>query len=383
MRVRPLLAAVPAVALSLTLVPQSSAVPTSAASYVVVLRDGVSSADAAAFARALGADVTGVWSHAINGYAARLSPAALAAVRGSADVAYVENDVTFRHTATQINLQNWGLDRIDQANLPLSGSFTYNATGTGVNIYVVDSGIRFTHTQFGGRAVSGIDMIDGGTADDCDGHGTHVAGIAGGSAVGVAKTSTLISVRVLDCNGNGTLSSIVGGMDYVIQHHAAGTPAVANLSLGGGANTTIDTAVQNTINDGVTVVVAAGNGNFAGRRQDACNYSPARVAAAITIGATDKTDKAASFSNYGTCVDWLAPGVEILSAWVTGDTAGAYLDGTSQATPHVAGIAAQYLQNNPTASPATVRSALYNLTTKNVISNNPSGTPNALAFTNL
>ena len=380
MRVRPLLAAVPAVALSLTLVPQSSAVPASSASYVVVLRDGASSADAAAFARTLGAEVTHVWSHAIDGFAARLTPATLAAVRAYADVAYVEPDAVFSHTTTQTNLPNWGLDRIDQRNLPLSASYTYTATGTGVKAYIVDSGIRFSHTQFGGRAVSGVDAIDGGTADDCDGHGTHVAGIVGGSTVGPAKSATLVSVRVLDCSGNGTLSSIVTGMDYVVADHTSG-PAVANLSLGGGANSTIDAAVQNAINDGVTVVVAAGNGNFAGRRQDACAYSPARVAAAITVGATSKTDAAAKFSNYGTCVDILAPGVEILSSWVTGDTAGAYLDGTSQAAPHVAGVAALYLQNNPGASPATVASALVAGSTLNVISDVGTGTPNRLLFT--
>ncbi|HEV2889874.1 MAG TPA: S8 family peptidase [Frankiaceae bacterium] len=382
MRVRPLLAAVPVAALSLTLVPAQAA-PVSSAPYVVVLRDGASPAAVADSARALGAEVGAVWSHAIDGFAARLTPAQLAALQAAPEVAYVDRDVTFTHTTTQTNLPNWGLDRVDQTSLPLSGTFTYNATGTGVKIYIVDSGIRFSHTQFGGRAVSGIDAVDGGTADDCNGHGTHVAGIAGGSTVGAAKTATLVAVRVLDCAGNGTLSSIVSGMDYVVQNHAAGTPAVANLSLGGGANSTIDTAVNNAINDGVTVVVAAGNGNTGGVRQPACNYSPARVANAITIGATTKTDAAASFSNYGSCVDWLAPGVEILSSWYTGDTAGAYLDGTSQATPHVAGIAAQYLQNNPSASPATVRTALYNLTTKNVISNVGTGTPNALAFTNL
>lgn len=383
MHVRPALAGIPAaLALAVAAVP-GYATPVASTPYVVVLHDGVSSSDAAAFASSLGATVTDVWSHAINGYAARLTPATLTALRASGDVAYIENDVTFSNTTTQTNLPNWGLDRTDQANLPLSGTYTYTATGTGVKVYIVDSGIRFSHTQFGGRAISGVDKVDGGTADDCDGHGTHVAGVAGGATVGAAKTATLVSVRVLDCNGNGTLSWIVGGLDYVIQNHAAGTPAVANLSLGGGANSTIDTAVQNTINDGVTTIVAAGNGNTGGVRQNACNYSPARVAAAITIGATNSSDAAASFSNYGTCVDWLAPGVSILSSWVTGDTAGAYLDGTSQATPHVAGIAAQYLQNNPTASPATVRTALYNLTTKNVISNVGTGTPNALAFTNM
>ncbi|HVF03817.1 MAG TPA: S8 family serine peptidase [Frankiaceae bacterium] len=382
MRARPLLAAIPAAILSLSLTPAQAA-PVATAPYVVTVRDGVSSTDAAAFARGIGAEVTDVWSLAINGFAARLTLAEVAALRANPAIQLVEHDAVFGIAATQTNLPNWGLDRVDQRSLPLSGSYTYTATGTGVKVYIVDSGIRFSHTQFGGRAISGTDAIDGGTADDCNGHGTHVAGIAGGSTVGGAKTASIIAVRVLNCSGTGTLSQIVNGLNWTIADHAAGTPAVANMSLGAGANSTIDTAVNNTINDGITVVVAAGNGNTGGVRQPACNYSPARVANAITVGATTKTDAAASFSNYGSCVDWLAPGVEILSSWHTGDTAGAYVDGTSQAAPHVAGIAAQYLQGNPTASPATVRSALYTLTTKNVISNVGTGTPNALAYTNL
>ena len=382
MRVRPILAAIPAALLSLSIVP-AQAGPVTTASYVVVLRDGVSPAGAAAFATSLGADVTYVYQHALHGYAARFAPAAIEAVRQSPDVAYVERDITVSGDTTQLNPQSWGIDRIDQANLPLSASYTYTSTGSGVTAYIIDSGIRFTHTQFGGRAVSGYDAVDGGSADDCNGHGTHVAGTVGGSSIGVARSVQLVAVRVLGCSNSGPISGVIAGVDWVTGNHGAGAPAVANMSLGGGAYSPLDTAVQNMINDGVTTAVAAGNGNQAGIRQNACNYSPARVAAAITVGATDNTDRAASFSNYGTCVDWLAPGVNILSSWYTGDTAGAYLNGTSQATPHVAGTAALYLQNNPSASPATVRTALYNLTTKNVISNVGTGTPNALAFTNM
>ena len=380
MRVRPFLTAVPAVLLFLTLSPASAVGSTDP--YVVVLRDGVSSARVAAYAESLGADVTAVWSHAIDGFAARLTPAAVSALRASADVRWVEADTVVTKTGTITNPQNWGVDRIDQRNLPLSASYTWTATGAGVTAYILDTGIRFTHTQFNGRAVSGVDMIDGGTADDCDGHGTHVAGIVGGNAVGVAHSVSLVAVRVLDCAGNGTTSSVVGGIDWVTANHTTGA-AVANMSLGGGANSTIDAAVQGSINDGVTYTVSAGNGNFAGRAINACNVSPARVAAAITVGATDNTDKAARFSNYGTCVDLLAPGVDILSAYNTGDTAGAYISGTSQAAPHVAGVAALYLQGNPSASPAAVSSFITSLATPNVVSNAGTGTPNRLLYTNL
>jgi subtilisin family serine protease len=284
---------------------------------------------------------------------------------------------------TIVNPQSWGIDRIDQRNLPLSASYTWTATGSGVKAYIIDTGIRFTHTQFGGRAITGIDEVTiGGTAADCNGHGTHVAGTVGGSTIGVAHSVTLVAVRVLDCSGNGATSGVIAGVDWVTANHVAGTPAVANMSLGGGAYTPLDTAVNNAINDGITFAVASGNGNAQGVRQNACNYSPARVAAAITTGATNSSDAAASFSNYGTCVDMLAPGVSILSSWYTSDTAGAYLDGTSMATPHVAGVAALYLQGNPGASAATVRNALVANATSGVITNVGTGTPNLLLYTN-
>jgi subtilisin family serine protease len=381
LRARPLLAAIPAALLSLSLAPAQS-VPVTTASYVVVLRDGTSPVDAAAFATSLGGSVTYVYQHALRGYAATLTPAALDVVRARPDVAYVERDITVSGDTTQLNPQAWGIDRIDQRSLPLSASYTYTATGSGVTAYIIDSGIRFTHTQFGGRAVSGYDAVDGGAADDCNGHGTHVAGTVGGSSIGVARSVQLVAVRVLGCTNSGPISGVLAGVDWVTGNHTAGQPAVANMSLGAGAYSPLDTAVQNMINDGVVTAVAAGNGNQAGVRQNACNYSPARVGAAITVGATNSSDQAASFSNYGTCVDLLAPGVQILSSWYTGDTAGAYLDGTSQATPHVAGVAALYLQGNPGASPATVASAITGNATTNVISNVGTGTPNRLLFTN-
>jgi subtilisin family serine protease len=380
-----LFAAIPAALLSLSVAAAPGHAAAATSSYVVVLRDGASAtpAAAAAFATSLGGTVTHVYSHALHGYSANLSAAALAAVQRSADVAYVERDTVMHADGTIVNPQSWGIDRIDQRNLPLSASYTWTATGSGVKAYIIDTGIRFTHTQFGGRAITGIDEVTiGGTAADCNGHGTHVAGTVGGSTIGVAHSVTLVAVRVLDCSGNGATSGVIAGVDWVTANHVAGTPAVANMSLGGGAYTPLDTAVNNAINDGITFAVASGNGNAQGVRQNACNYSPARVAAAITTGATNSSDAAASFSNYGTCVDMLAPGVSILSSWYTSDTAGAYLDGTSMATPHVAGVAALYLQGNPGASAATVRNALVANATSGVITNVGTGTPNLLLYTN-
>ena len=247
--------------------------------------------------------------------------------------------------------------------------------------YIIDTAIRFAHTQFGSRATSGYDAVDGGSADDCNGHGTHVAGTVGGSTYGVAKSVSLVAVRVLNCSGSGSTSGVIAGIDWVTGNHGPGQPAVANMSLGGGASTALDNAVNNSINDGVTYAVAAGNGNIIGQQQNACNFSPARVAAAITIGATDSSDRKASWSNYGNCVDWFAPGVSITSAWYTNNTATNTISGTSMATPHTAGVAAQYLQTNPGASPATVRSTLYNLTTKSIVTSS-SSVNNHLLFTN-
>ncbi len=215
--------------------------------------------------------------------------------------------------------------------------------------YIIDTGIRFSHNEFGGRATSGFDAVDGGSADDCNGHGTHVAGTVGGATYGVAKSVRLVGVRVLNCQGSGTNAQVVGGIDWVTANAESNpsVPAVANMSLGGGANSSIDTAVNNSINAGVTYAIAAGNGNALGQRQNACNYSPARVPNAITVGATQNNDAAASFSNYGTCVDILAPGVNITSSWSTSNTATNTISGTSMATPHVAGAAALLLQANP------------------------------------
>jgi subtilisin family serine protease len=345
--------------------------------YIVVFDKGApTGAEASALqgARALGATVHYRYANALRGFAATLSGAALEAVRNNPHVAYVDADLTVRASDTQTPA-TWGLDRIDQRNLPLSNSYTYNFTGSGVKAYIIDTGIRFTHTQFGGRAVTGYDAIDGGSADDCNGHGTHVAGTVGSSTYGVAKAVSLVGVRVLNCQGSGTNSQVIAGIDWVTGNHAAGQPAVANMSLGGGANTSLDNAVNNSINDGVTYAIAAGNSNA-----NACNYSPARVAAAITVGATTSSDARSSFSNYGSCLDIFAPGSSITSTWHTSDTATNTISGTSMATPHVAGVAALYLQSNPSASPATVRSAIVSSATSGVLTSVGSGSPNLLLY---
>jgi subtilisin family serine protease len=350
-------------------------------SYIVVLRDNVVArsnvdAEVAKLAAEHGATVGATFRHALRGMELRVSEQAARRIAALPQVAYVEQNHTVSIQGTQSPTPSWGLDRIDQRALPLNNSFTYPNTGTGVKAYIIDTGIRTTHSDFGGRATWGTNTTGDGQNTDCNGHGTHVASTTGGTTYGVAKTVSLVAVKVLNCAGSGTFAGVIAGIDWVTADHAPGQLAVANMSLGGGLDTAVNNAVTNSIADGVSYAVAAGNSNGA----NACNFSPAATPNAITVGSTTNTDARSSFSNVGTCLDVFAPGSSITAAWITNDTSTNTISGTSMASPHVAGAAALVLSANPGYTPQQVRDSLYNSATNGVVTSPGTGSPNKLLF---
>ncbi|CAO5243278.1 S8 family peptidase [Frankia sp. AgKG'84/4] len=380
--------------------PAQAAPPPLTGRYIVVLASAPSSGPPPAAlnrARGRGVRISREFRHVINGYAAQLDPAQLEAVRADPDVAYIEPDQIVRANAEPVGPAvaagrapegkppeptigrqqpaGWGLDRIDQRQGPLDSTYLYGSTGQGVSAYVVDTGIRATHSDFGARASGGFSVIDDGHGtDDCNGHGTHVAGTVGGTDKGVAKQVRLVGVRVLDCDGFGSVSGVIAGIDWITAN--AARPAVVNLSLDAGPSRALDQAVRQSIGSGLVYSVAAGNG-----AADACGSSPGRLPRAITVGATTTADsRDTTYSNFGRCVDLFAPGTDITSDWSESDTATTSLTGTSMAAPHVAGVAALYLQRHPQAGPDRVRDAIVEAGTRGTLRAVGAGSPNVLLY---
>ncbi|NTX98901.1 S8 family peptidase [Deinococcus sp. JMULE3] len=347
--------------------------------YVVVFNDDVQTDFTAQsdFIGALGLDPQGVqvqhvYGAALNGFAAKLSSQNLARLQADKRVKYIEQDAMMHMTATQTGA-TWGLDRVDQRSRPTDGSYIYNYTGSGIKAYIIDTGIRTSHTNFGGRAIWGTNTTGDGNNSDCQGHGTHVAGTVGSSTYGVAKGVTLVAVKVLNCQGSGTNSGVIAGVNWAVTNKGSAT-AVANMSLGGGFSQAVNDAVNSAASKNLIMVVAAGNEN-----QNACNVSPASAASAITVGSTTSTDARSSFSNYGSCVDLFAPGSSITSTWNTSNTATNTISGTSMASPHVAGAAVLRVAAG-SASNSAVTSAVISSATTNVVSG-VNGSPNRLLYT--
>ena len=351
--------------------------------YIVVLSSNALSssverseveAQAQGLSSTYGGEVRGVYSSALQGYSVTMSERQAEALSRDENVEFVEEDSVVSVSTTQSNA-GWNLDRIDQRNLPLDTTYSYSQTGAGAHVYIIDTGIRVTHQDFGGRATVAFDALnDGQNGIDCNGHGTHVAGIVGGATFGVAKNVALHSVRVLPCSGGGQISDIISGVDWVTSHRI--NPAVANISItAAGSSNSMETAITNSIASGVTYTIAAGN-----NANDACFYTPARTPSAITVGATAQADDRALFSNWGTCVDLFAPGYEIVSAGIANDTDTRQLNGTSMAAPLVAGVAAIYRAANPSASTSTVTQAVLNATTNNIVTNAGTGSTTRLLY---
>ncbi|MEV0637105.1 S8 family peptidase [Streptomyces sp. NPDC050619] len=346
-------------------------------SYIVTLKKDAGFKSASSEGKSLiqeyGGTVNKTFGAALNGYTATLSAAEARRLAADPSVAVVEQNQRVQLTDTTQSNAPWGLDRVDQTSLPLSGTYTYpDSAGSGVTAYVIDTGVRITHSQISGRASYGYDAVDGDTtASDGNGHGTHVATTIAGSTYGIAKKAKIVAVRVLDNAGSGTTAGVIAGVNWVTNNHSG--PSVANMSLGGGASTTLDNAVANSIASGVTYAVAAGNSSA-----NASSSSPARVASAITVGATTNTDAKASYSNYGSVLDIFAPGSSITAGWYTSDTATNTISGTSMATPHVAGAAAVYLAGHTSATPAQVATALVNGSTTGKVTSAGTGSPNRL-----